>query len=64
MDIKQLELSLVSEYQREKKDCPKCKKTIHKKGDQMYCYHCYTPFFWDTLEVIPMGLNSYVKETY
>ena len=60
--LKNLELSLISDYQKDKKECPKCNKTIHKKGEQMYCYHCFTPFVWDTREIISFGINEYKQE--
>jgi hypothetical protein len=50
--LKNLELSLISGYEAEKKECPTCHKKVYKKRNQMYCYHCFIGFDWDTLEVL------------
>lgn len=59
--LKNLEMSLINDYQSESKNCPSCNKMVYKKSNQMYCYHCFTGFDWDSLEIISTPL-SYIPE--
>lgn len=58
-----LECSLMNKYHEETKKCPTCNKSTNKLSDEMFCYHCHTPFVWDTLTPIKT-VKKYVDKEH